>query len=187
MTDEVIFTPLLPHEAPPRSREILENARRYFGFVPNLLASMASSPVALGVYFNANLGFEFGTLTPAERQIVLLTASKENNCGYCSISHSALARFFANVPVDALIAIESGGYPQDPKLNALVSMTRELVAQRGHISREMMQLFFNAGYNKEQLLEVLIGIGIKTISNYFDHIATLEMDDEFKRMISSQA
>jgi AhpD family alkylhydroperoxidase len=187
MTDEAIFTPLLPHEAPPRSRVILENARRHFGFVPNLLASMASSPVALGVYFNANVGFEFGTLTPAERQIVLLTASKENNCGYCSISHSALARFFANVPVDALIAIESGENPQDPKLKALVSITRELVARRGHILPEMIQLFFDAGYKKEQLLEVLIGIGIKTISNYFDHIAALEMDDEFKRMISLQA
>ena len=187
MTDEMIFAPLLPQDAPPQSREILENARRYFGFVPNLLASMASSPVALGVYFNANLGFELGTLTPAERQIVLLTASKENNCAYCSISHSALARFFANVPGDALLAIESGGNPKDPKLNALVSITRELVARRGFISREMTQRFFDAGYKKEQLLEVLIGIGIKTISNYFDHIAALEMDDEFKNMISSQA
>lgn len=187
MTDEVIFTPLLPQEAPPESREILENARRHFGFVPNLLASMASSPVALSVYFNANLGFEFGTLTPAERQIVLLTASKENNCTYCSISHSALARFFANVPGDALIAIESGGNPKDYKLNALVSLTRELVVRRGDVSRETIQSFFDAGYNKEQLLEVLIGIGIKTISNYFDHIVALEIDDEFKRMIPSQA
>jgi hypothetical protein len=63
MTYEVIFTPLRSQEAPPQSREILENARRHFGFVPNLLASMAYSPVALSVYFNANLGFEFGTLT----------------------------------------------------------------------------------------------------------------------------
>ena len=186
MIDEAIFTPLLTHEALPKSREILENARRHFGFVPNLLASMASSPVALGIYFNASLGFELGTLTPAERQIVLLTASKENNCAYCSISHGALARFYANVPVDALSAIESGGSPQDHRLNALVSITRELVAQRGQISGEVIQQFFDAGYRKEQLLEVLVGIGIKTISNYFDHIATLEIDDEVKRMISLQ-
>ena len=186
MTDEVIFTPLRLQEAPPQSREILENARRHFGFVPNLLASMAHSPVALGVYFYANLGFEFGTLTPAERQVVLLTASKENNCSYCSVSHSALARFFTNVPGDALIAIESGGNPEDPKLNALVSLTRELVSRRGYVSREMIRFFFDAGYKKEQLLEVLIGIGIKTISNYFDHIVAPEIDDEFKRMISSQ-
>jgi hypothetical protein len=51
----------------------------------------------------------------------------------------------------------------------------------------MIQFFFDAGYKKEQLLEVLIGIGIKTISNYFDHISAIEMDDEFKRMIASRA
>lgn len=73
------------------------------------------------------------------------------------------------------------------KLNALVSLTRELVARRGYVSRETIQFFFDAGYKKEQLLEVLIAIGIKTISNYFDHIAALEIDDEFKRMIPSQA
>ena len=97
MAEEVLFAPLLTQQAPSKSREILEQARRHFGFVPNLLASMAHSPVALSVYFYANVGFEFGTLTLAERQIVLLTASKENKCAYCSASHSALARFFANV------------------------------------------------------------------------------------------
>src|ERR1700758_3666157 len=105
MAGEVLFAPFLTQQAPSKSREILEQVRCHFGFVPNLLASMAHSPVALSVYFYANLGFEFGTLTPAERQIVLLTASKENNGSYCSISHSALARFFTNVPGDALIAI----------------------------------------------------------------------------------
>ena len=88
---------------------------------------------------------------------------------------------------DALIAIESGGNPEDPKLKALVSLTRELVSRRGYVGRETIRFFFDAGYKKEQLLEVLIGIGIKTISTYFDHIVASEMDDEFKRMISSEA
>lgn len=51
----------------------------------------------------------------------------------------------------------------------------------------MIQFFFDTGYKKKQLLEVLIGIEIKTIGNYFDYTAALEVDGEFKRMISSQA
>ena len=180
MAEELLFAPLLTQQAPAKSREILEQARRHFGFVPNLLASMAHSPVALGVYFHATVGFEFGTLTLAERQIVLLTASKENKCAYCSASHSALARFFANVPGNALLAIEFGQNPPDPKLNALVLLTRELVAQRGCVSRELIQAFFDAGYNKDQLLEVLIGIGLMTISSYFDRMSAQEIDDEFQ-------
>lgn len=118
---------------------------------------------------------------------MLLTASKENDCAYCSTSHSALARFFSNVPSEALLAIESGNKPSDPKLDALVSLTRQLVSLRGVVPRETIQLFLDSGYRKEQLLEVLIGIGIKTISNYFDHLSALEIDDEFLSIISKSA
>jgi len=79
MVEEVLFAPLLTQQAPSKSREILEQARRHFGFVPSLLASLAHSPVALSVYFYANVGFEFGTLTLAERQMFcLLPATKTN-------------------------------------------------------------------------------------------------------------
>jgi hypothetical protein len=53
-----------------------------FGFGPNLLATMAQSPSATRVYLNADLGFQRGTLTPGEQQIVLLGARKENDYRY---------------------------------------------------------------------------------------------------------
>jgi alkylhydroperoxidase family enzyme len=83
-TEAPLFTPLLMHDAPLASRTLLEQAHRYFGFVPNLIATMAHSPSALRVYLNAVLGFQRGTLTPGEQQIVLLAASKENACRYCT-------------------------------------------------------------------------------------------------------
>jgi AhpD family alkylhydroperoxidase len=155
--------------------------------VPNLIACLARSPAALRVYLNANLGFERGTLTPAEQQIVLLTASTENNCSYCSTSHSAVARFFANVPGQAVLAIESGRPLSDPKLNALDVLTRQLVSLRGFAPRETIDLFLAAGYTKDQLLELLIGEGLKTISNYFDHISAVEVDGEFYKLGQHEA
>ena len=187
MADDLLFSPLLIQQAPRESKSMLEQVQKYFGFIPNLLACLAHSPAALRVYLNANLGFEHGTLTPAEQQIVLLTASKENNCPYCSTSHSALARFFANVPGDAVLAIESGRPLSNPKLNALVVLTRQLVSLRGFAPRETIDLFLAAGYTKDQLLEVLIGVGLKTISNYFDHIAAVEVDIEFYKLGEHQA
>jgi len=121
MNNNPLFTPLLTKDAPLASQTLLEQAHRYFGFVPNLLATLAHSPAALRVYLNADLGFQHGTLTPAEQQIVLLTASKENDCRYCTSSHSALARFFANVPGEVVIAIECGQPVADAKFNALLS------------------------------------------------------------------
>ena len=107
----------------------------------NLLATLAHSPSALRVYLTADLGFQHGTLTPGEQQIVLLAASKENNCRYCTTSHSAMARFFANVPGEAIVAIENGQPLTDPKLDALVNLTRHLVSQRGYTSRTMIDTF----------------------------------------------
>jgi uncharacterized peroxidase-related enzyme len=181
MNNSPLFTPLLMQDAPPASRTLLEQAHRYFGFVPNLLATLAHSPSALRVYLNADLGFQHGTLTPAEQQIVLLTASRENDCRYCISSHSALARFFADVPGEVIIAIENGQPLADPRFDALVNLTRELVAARGHASRPTIDRFIAAGYSKDQLLEVLIGVGLKTISNYFDHVSPVELDEQFRR------
>ena len=152
-----------------------------FGFGPNLLATMAQSPSATRVYLNADLGFQRGTLTPGEQQIVLLAARKENDCRYCTTSHSVLARFFANVPGDAIVAIESDRPLSDPEFNVLVNITRHLVSQSGYAPRKTIDEFIAAGYSKDQLLEVLVGVGLKTISNYFDHVSAVKIDSEFLR------
>lgn len=107
---------------------------------------------------------------------MLLAASKENNCRYSTASHSALARFFANVPNDAIVTIESDQHFSDHKLNALVNVTRQLVSQRGYAPRKTIDEFIAAGYSKDQLLEVLVGFGLKTISNYFGHVSAIEID-----------
>ena len=65
MTNSTLFAPLMMHDASPASRELLEQAQRYFGFVPNLLACMAHSPSALRAYLNISICFQYGTLTPA--------------------------------------------------------------------------------------------------------------------------
>jgi uncharacterized peroxidase-related enzyme len=179
MTNSTLFAPLMLHNASPASRELLEQAQRYFGFVPNLLACMAHSPSALRAYLNTSICFQYGTLTPAEQQIVLLTVSQENKCDYCSAAHGALARFFADVPGDVIVAIESGRPLSDPRLNALVNLTREFVTRRGRATQHVIDSFFEVGYSKDKLLEVLIGIGLKTVSNYFAHVSPLEIDPQF--------
>jgi hypothetical protein len=62
-----------------------------------------------------------------------------------------------------------------------------LVSLRGVVPRETINLFLAAGYTKDQLLEVLIGVGLKTISDYFDHIAEIEIDPGFYKLGKNQA
>jgi alkylhydroperoxidase family enzyme len=68
----------------------------------------------------------------------------------------------------------------DEKLNALVNLTRELVVGRGHVASATIQSFLNAGYRSNQIGEVLIGIALKTLSNYTHHLSPVEIDSAFK-------
>jgi alkylhydroperoxidase family enzyme len=55
-----------------------------------------------------------------------------------------------------------------------------MVAKRGRVEAQTIENFLSAGYGKEQILEVLIGVALKTMSNYTDHISPNELDEAFR-------
>ena len=67
----------------------------------------------------------------------------------------------------------------DPRLNALVSFTRELVRDRGLVSEYAKAEFLRQGYTEVQMIEVTIGVALKTASNYIDHLNPVEIDSAF--------
>ena len=68
----------------------------------------------------------------------------------------------------------------DAKLDALVNFTRKVVEQRGFVADNDLAAFLKAGYTKAQVIEVLLGVGMKTFNNYVDHIAHVPLNDQFK-------
>jgi len=124
--------------------------------------------------------FNTGTLKPVERQIVLLSAGVENDCDYCIAAHSTLLKAFLHVPAEVVSAVRSNETVSDPKLATLIALTKEIVTARGHVSAQVMDNFLAAGYRGDQVLEVLIGVALKTMSNYVDHISPTELDPAFQ-------
>jgi uncharacterized peroxidase-related enzyme len=175
-----LFTPLGVETAPEKSRPILENIQKSFKFIPNLFGVFANSPVLLEGYVGLEKTFDKGSLSAVERQIILLSASVENSCGYCMAAHSTLLKAFLHVPADVVSAVRANQPVSDPKLEALVALTKEIVAERGHVRAQVMDNFLAAGYRKDQVLEVLIGVALKTMSNYLDHISPTELDPAFQ-------
>ena len=56
---------------------------------------------------------------------------------------------------------------------------KELVRERGYAKEKTIQKFLAAGYKKEQVMELLLGIALKTISNYLDHLSPVTIDPAF--------
>ena len=179
-TQTALFAPVGLDTAPAGSRPLLEKIQKSFKFIPNLFGVFANSPVLLEGYLGLEGAFEKGSLSAAERQIVLLSASVENSCRYCTAAHSTVLKAFLHVPSDVVSAVRSNQPVSDPRLNALVALTKEIVSERGHVRAQTMENFLAAGYEKDQVLEVLVGVALKTISNYLDHISPTELDQAFQ-------
>ena len=179
-TQTNLFAPLGVGTAPEKSRPLLEKVQKSFKFIPNLFGVFANSPVLLEGYLGLEGAFDKGTLSAVERSIVLLAASVENSCGYCTAAHSTVLKAFLHVPSQVVSAVRSHLPLTDPKLNSLVALTREIVSRRGRVEAQTIENFLAAGYRKEQVLELLIGVALKTMSNYPDHISPTELDQAFQ-------
>ena len=167
------------HAEPP-ARTRLDEARTGLGFVPNMYAVMANSPGLLDTYVHGYGRFREGSgFTPAEQEVVLLAISRENGCTYCVAAHSFLADKMSGVLAEVTDAIRDGTPIPDARLTALHDFTRTLVATRGLPSRAEVERFLAAGYTERQILEIVLAIAVKTLSNYANHLFHTPVDSVF--------
>ncbi len=166
--------------APVAALPILEAAHKGLGFIPNLYAHLAEAPAALEAYKQLGALLEKSSLTPAEQQVVLISVSAENGCEYCVAAHSFLARNMVKVADNVIAALRDGQPLPDAKLQALATFARSVVRERGRVahSRELDE-FFAAGYTPQQALEVVLGVSMKTLSNYANHLTDTPLDATF--------
>ena len=172
------FTVHTAATAPVVAAEHLKTAERAFGFVPNLLGVLAEAPIALEAYMDLTGLLGKSSLSPVQQQIMMLAASYENECGYCMAAHSTVAGRIG-VPVTALAALRTGSPIRDSKLEALRSFVVEVIRSRGRVSDRRIDEFLGAGYTRENILETVFAVAMKTLSNYTNHITETPVDSEF--------
>ncbi len=164
--------------APEASRPILEGAKAKYGFLPNLLGGLAASPAALEAYVTLSDLFDKSSLTPDERQVVILATSAENGCEYCVAAHSTVAAML-KTPDDVIGALRDGRPINDERLEALRKFTETVVKKRGWADEDDVQAFLAAGFDRAQVLEIVLGVAFKTLLNYADHLIATPLDAAF--------
>jgi AhpD family alkylhydroperoxidase len=167
--------------APIGSKKILGAVQQKMGFLPNLMGVFAEAPAAIEAYTTVMDIFERSSFSDAEKQTILLSASFVNECDYCMAAHSAHAGM-KKVPVEIIEALRSGTKLPDPKLDTLATLTRSIVETRGWPAEVTKEAFFAVGYDTKQYLEVVVGVTVKTLSNYVNHAAKTPLDEVFERV-----
>jgi len=164
--------------APLEASGDLQAVAERYGFVPNLMGVMAGAPSLLKAYLQIGELFSRTSLTPVEQQVVLLTVSATNRCDYCVAAHSVVASMH-KVPDEIVRALRDGVPLTDARLESLRALTADIAEHRGWPTETSIAAFFAAGYANEQLLEVVLGVGMKTLSNYTNHLARTPLDPQF--------
>lgn len=165
--------------APVESRVALEEVTKRSGHISNLWGTMANSPVMLNSYLAMNREWEKSSLTAKEREIVLLSISVVNQCPYCIAGHCTGLRQL-NVGSEIIRQVLYNEAIQDARIGALSALTKEVVANRGFVSETSREAFINAGYPEAVILDILLGVAMKTMANYLDHIFPIPIDKEFE-------
>ncbi len=163
------------------AKEIIESTKAQLGFVPNMYRTMANSQGYLSTYIHGYKAFrESSGFTAQEQELIFLVISRENGCDYCTAAHSMIADKVAKFESDQLAAIRAGQVLADEKLQALSTFTSRVLESRGLISKAEAAAFLEVGYSEKQILEIILAISVKTLSNYSNHIFHTDLDAAFE-------
>ncbi|GGT97798.1 carboxymuconolactone decarboxylase family protein [Actinomadura citrea] len=173
------FTVYDETDAPADARPQLEAAKKRMGFVTTLNGVMAESPELLAGYNALSEQFTRSSLPGHAKHAVLITASVLNGCEYCVAAHSTVA-LRARVPAEVVEALRAGRPLDDPALEAVRRLTGAMVTQRGWVDDADVEAFLAAGHTRRHVLDVVLGVGMKTLSNYTNHIAHTPLDPAWK-------
>ncbi|UKN02000.1 carboxymuconolactone decarboxylase family protein [Paracrocinitomix mangrovi] len=154
------------------NQEIFDNLDKALGFVPNLYATIGYSDNGLKRfldYQNAKT-----SLNNKEKEAVNLIVSQVNGCIYCQSAHLVLGKM-NGFNDDQLLDIRKGK-SENNKLNALVKLAADITKNRGRASSENVNDFFAQGYNKENLVDLILQVSDKTAMNYLHNLTKVPVD-----------
>ncbi|KEZ93668.1 carboxymuconolactone decarboxylase family protein [Nonlabens ulvanivorans] len=166
--------------APEESKALLENSQKAYGMIPGLHGVLAASPQLLTAYQQLHELFVNSSFNEDELTVVWQTINVEHACHYCVPAHTGIAKMM-KVDDGITDALRNETPLEDSKLEALRNMTLSVVRNRGNVSQEDLDAFYTAGYGERQVLDIILGMSQKVISNYTNHIAHTPVDAAFEK------
>jgi alkylhydroperoxidase family enzyme len=165
--------------APEKSKPALQALQSAFGFIPNLVGAMSTSPVLINSLVGLFGSVHGGSFTEAQVQTLLLTNAVTNASPWPVALHTFLA-LKEGIEPDDVQAIRDGRAPKDTKLAALSILAKTLIQKRGRLDDQDKEKFTAAGFGQDQLLEVIAAVAASTITNYTGSVTNPPLEPQFR-------
>jgi AhpD family alkylhydroperoxidase len=175
-----MFTEHTIESAPPAARRSMTATVGHFGYLPSAVALMASSPDLLEGFLKMSAAFDRTTLDPFAREVVVMTIATRNGCHLCVAMHTArLTALEADAGLIA--ALRDGSALADPRLEAVRVFTLRVLETTGDVGDAALKAFLGQGYTEQNALEVVLGIGVYTMSTLANRLTGAAVDDPLRQ------
>lgn len=163
-----------PNQVTGTQKELFDAVQQKLGTVPNLLRTMGNSPAVLESYLNFSGALGSASLSAADRERIALAVGEANGCDYCLAAHTMIGK---SVGLDDDSVLESRqGRSEDPRTDAILAFSNELVEKRGWASDASLDRLREVGLGDAEIAEVVATVALNTFTNYFNHVAGTEVD-----------
>lgn len=166
-----------------KTAEMLDGVKKQLGSVPNIFATLAHSPAALGFYLQGSATLGGTALSARLREQLALTVAGANACDYCASAHTVFGRM--RKIDDAELARNLAGRSDDAKTQAALTFARRIIDTRGHVADADLAALRDAGYSDAEAIEIVAVTALNIFTNYFNSIAGTEVD--FPRVTTAAA
>lgn len=77
---------------------------------------------------------------------------------------------------EQILELRQGHFSTDEKFDALVKVAKAITLNKGKVDTTTLEGFFNAGYSKGTLVDVILAVGDKVVMNYLHNLTQIEID-----------
>ncbi len=156
------------------------------GFVPNVFLTLAHRPDefrAFFLYHDALMLKETGSLTKADREMIVTATSAKNDCLYCVVAHGALLRIYAKNPLLAdQVAVNHLKADITPRQRAMLDFAVKVCLDSGSVSDADYAALHAHGFDDEDIWDIVSITAFFGMSNRIANAIGMRPNDEFYLM-----
>ncbi len=172
-------------ELPDDIAQMIGDIAERSGFVPNVFLAFARRPEefrAFFAYYDALMERDSG-LSKAEREMIVIVTSAENNCLYCVVSHGAVHRIRSKQPMLAdQLAIDWRSAELTERERAICDFAVTLATDPAATTNDQRDRLLAAGLSEDDIWDVGAITALFALSNRMAHLTEMRPNPEFYTM-----
>ena len=172
-------------ELPDDLRDRILAVQEKAGFVPNVFLALAHRPSECRAFFDYHdaLMLRDGGLSKADREMIVVSTSGENNCPYCVVAHGAILRIYAKDPLVAdQVAVNFRKADITERQRAMLTFAEKVAVNSAALEESDYEALRNHGFDDEDIWDIGAIAAFFALSNRMANLTAMRPNDEFYLM-----